>query len=307
MAEEYEHVVCIPTFRRPEHLRKTLASLAAQHTQRRFAVVVVDNDADAREGFESACGFMKAGSLPGLVLTESTRGNCAAINCAFAAARREFPNARYFLMIDDDEIADSVWLDAMVDTAERTGADVVGGPVHFNFEDRTSVFCDHPLFQTSYDTSGPVPIIFGSGNCLIARRAFERLDDPSFDMRFNFLGGGDTEFFTRCQRLGMQFHWCQEAVIRETVPRDRTTMRFLVRRGLRTGALNYLIDRKGAAGTTRQLLVIAKNFGALPVGLFRAVHLYAKCWDLRLAVHPILVAAGRSLASIGLEPHQYGS
>jgi len=38
-------VVCIPSFRRPQHLRLTLESLAAQRTARRFAVVIVDNDA----------------------------------------------------------------------------------------------------------------------------------------------------------------------------------------------------------------------------------------------------------------------
>src|SRR5580704_7070332 len=38
-------VVCIPCFRRPEHLRLTLGSLADQRTDRRFAVVIVDNDA----------------------------------------------------------------------------------------------------------------------------------------------------------------------------------------------------------------------------------------------------------------------
>jgi len=41
-------VVCIPAFRRPRHLRLTLESLASQRTDRRFAVVVVENDARPR-------------------------------------------------------------------------------------------------------------------------------------------------------------------------------------------------------------------------------------------------------------------
>ena len=35
-----EIVVCIPSFRRPQHLQLTLESLAGQRTDRRFAVVV---------------------------------------------------------------------------------------------------------------------------------------------------------------------------------------------------------------------------------------------------------------------------
>ena len=42
-------VVCIPCFRRPQHLRLTLRSLADQRTQRSFAVVMVENDATGRE------------------------------------------------------------------------------------------------------------------------------------------------------------------------------------------------------------------------------------------------------------------
>jgi glycosyltransferase involved in cell wall biosynthesis len=38
-------VVCIPTFRRPAGLKKTLESLAAQAGMNHFAVVVVEKDA----------------------------------------------------------------------------------------------------------------------------------------------------------------------------------------------------------------------------------------------------------------------
>ena len=42
-------VVCVPCFRRPQHLRLTLESLAGQCTPRSFAVVMVENDAARRE------------------------------------------------------------------------------------------------------------------------------------------------------------------------------------------------------------------------------------------------------------------
>lgn len=43
-----EAVVTVPTFRRPEQVLLTLASLEAQRTTRRFAVVVMENDAERR-------------------------------------------------------------------------------------------------------------------------------------------------------------------------------------------------------------------------------------------------------------------
>ena len=58
-----EIVVCIPSFRRPQHLRLTLQSLADQHTGRRFAVVMVENDASKCESVPVAAEFLGAGKL----------------------------------------------------------------------------------------------------------------------------------------------------------------------------------------------------------------------------------------------------
>src|SRR5664279_4514986 len=60
-------VVCIPSFRRPQHLRRTLQSLARQRTGRRFAVVIVENDAEGRESLAVAADMLERGSLRGPV------------------------------------------------------------------------------------------------------------------------------------------------------------------------------------------------------------------------------------------------
>src|ERR1700722_3023033 len=214
-----EVVVCIPSFRRPQHLRLTLASLAGQHTKRRFAVVIVENDAGGCGSVPVAAEFLSTEKLTGLCVVEPRQGNCHAINAAFETALATFPTAAHFLMIDDDEIASADWLELMVRASEITGADLIGGPVLQNFDDEMKRGLQrHPAFRPAYDTSGPVPVIYGSGNCLITRPVFTGLADPAFDLRFNFLGGGDTDFFARCRQAGMKFHWAAEAVITETVP-----------------------------------------------------------------------------------------
>ena len=212
-----EAVICVPTFRRPEMLRATLESLVAQQTSVAFAVVVVDNDAEAKEGLGIARAFFADGRLKGFVATEDRQGNVHAINAAFGMARVAFPAVEYFLMIDDDEIAAPIWLDQMIAAARRDNADVVGGPVFPIFPaDVKAAFRDHPVYWPAYSKSGPVPMIYGTGNCLITRRVFEGLANASFDPAFNFLGGGDTEFFTRCRKAGFKFHWCHEASDKRT-------------------------------------------------------------------------------------------
>ena len=299
-------VVCIPSFRRPQHLRRTLESLVHQRTDRRFAVVIVENDASACGSVPVAAEFLQAGRFPGLCVVEPRQGNCHAINAAFEAALATFPAAAHFLMIDDDEIASADWLELMVRAAEVTGADVVGGPVLQHFDDDTKRGLQrHPAFLPAYQSSGPVPIIYGCGNCLIRRPVFERLASPAFDPRFNFLGGGDVDFFTRCRRGGMKFHWVAEAVITETVPQVRTHPAWLALRGLRIGAINYHVQRKAARTPWLRVKLLAKILALLPLSLFRAVRLFLTEHKALIALHPMIVAAGGVLAAIGIEPQPY--
>jgi GT2 family glycosyltransferase len=299
-------VVCIPSFRRPQHLRLTLDSLANQRTDRRFAVVLVENDASKRESVPVAIEFFWTGNIPGLCIVEPRQGNCHAINAAFETALATFPAATKLLMIDDDEIASPDWLERMVDAAEATGADLVGGPVQPNFDDELKRgLRRHPAFRPAYDESGPVPVIYGCGNCLITRRVFETLADPAFDLKFNFLGGGDTDFFVRCRQAGMKFHWAADAVITETVPHSRTSPGWLVVRGLRIGAINYHIEVKAARTYLARAKLLAKMLAMLPLSLIRAGRLVFSEQKPIIALHPMTVAAGSALAAIGIEPQPY--
>ena len=299
-------VVCIPCFRRPHHLRRTLESLASQRTSRRFAVVTVENDASKSESVSVATEYLMSGKLAGLCVIEPRQGNCHAINAAFETALQMFPEAASLLMIDDDEIASSDWLERMLATAEATGAEIVGGPVFPEFDDaRKRGLGRHPAFAPAYETSGPVPVIYGCGNCLIRRSVFERLGTPAFDLRFNFLGGGDTDFFYRCRRLGMRFHWVAEAEISETVPQSRTSLKWLAMRGLRIGAINYHVQRKATPTAWLRAKLAAKLLAALPLSFVYAVHAILTGRGRSIAMHPVTVAIGSALAAIGLEPQPY--
>ncbi|RXG94915.1 glycosyltransferase family 2 protein [Bradyrhizobium zhanjiangense] len=298
-------VVCIPCFRRPQHLRLTLDSLVSQRTPRSFAVVMVENDAARRESAPVAAEYLAGGRLQGVCLVEKRQGNCQAINAAFETAQALFPAATRFLMIDDDEIASPDWLELMVRTAEATGADVVGGPVVPVFDDDSQPWLSrHPAFCPAYDYSGAVPLIYGCGNCLITRAVFERFERPAFDLRFNFLGGGDCDFFVRCRDAGMTFHWTAEAVITETVPQSRTSLGWIAKRGLRIGAINYRVQSKAARSAAARMLVFAQMVGRMPLSLVRAASLLTSSKTV-VAMHPVMVALGSVLAAFGIEPKPY--
>lgn len=304
-AAAIEAVVCIPTFRRPEWLQRTLLSVLAQKTDFPFAVVVIDNDGANPAGAAVARQLLSEHGIAHAVDVESQQGNCHAINSAFRLALDHFPGARHLLMIDDDETAADAWLQNMVEAARTNEADIVGGPVIRTFETAApAAIRNHSLFGSIDGASRAVPMIHGSGNCLIRRHVFERMPFPFFDLRFNFLGGGDMEFFTRCRLAGCRFWWCAEAVIQETVPADRANAKWLMTRSIRTGSINCVIDRlhMGAFATPK---VIAKNLVSLGLGLARSMVILAHTGQVIPATHPLLMSVGRMAPLLGLLPKPY--
>ena len=90
-AETVEAVVTLPTFKRPEQVLETLASLKAQKTGRRFAVIVMENEAEARAGAKAALPLFEHGEISGLVIVAHERGNCSAYNAGWANGAPAFP------------------------------------------------------------------------------------------------------------------------------------------------------------------------------------------------------------------------
>ncbi|MBV8925532.1 MAG: glycosyltransferase family 2 protein [Bradyrhizobium sp.] len=301
-----EAVVCIPTFRRPAGLRKTLASLTAQAGAKNFAVVVVENDGEKLEGKRVADSVFASQVLYGFCAVERTQGNCSAINTAFRTAREHFPAAEFFLMIDDDEEAAPTWLAGMIETARSSGADLVGGPVVRRFEsDAPASLRKHPLFYSTITRSGETAVLHGTGNCLIRRRVLETLGEPMLDPRFNFLGGGDMDLFTRCQLAGFRSYWNAEARVFETVPAQRTKTRWVLRRSIATGAINYRIDQKRYQGRSGAAWLALKNVISVAIAPFRAARALLATGHWLPASHPLCLSIGRNLAAFGLAPTPY--
>lgn len=301
-----EIIVCIPTFRRPAGLKRTLESLAAQAQAERFAVIVVENDAEKLEGKEVAEAMFASLALSGIAIIERKQGNCSAINTAFRTARDGFPAAEFFLMIDDDEEASPTWLAGMIKTARSSGADLVGGPVVRCFVGNApSSLQKHPLFYSTITRSGATGSLHGTGNCLIRRRVLDAIGEPTLDPRFNFLGGGDMDFFTRCRLKGFKSYWNEDAKVFETVPAQRTKAQWVLRRSITTGVINYTIDQKRYPGLRGGAWLLLKNLVSLAIAPFRAAKALLATGHWLSASHPLCLSIGRNLAALGLAPTPY--
>ncbi|MCB8839595.1 glycosyltransferase family 2 protein [Aurantimonas sp. VKM B-3413] len=305
-ASRFEAVVTLPTFRRPDHLVATLESLAAQKTDRPFAVIVMENDDEGRAGLAAATPLFESGRIEGLVIIAHERGNCSAYNAGWATALERFPAMRHLLVIDDDEIACEEWLERLVTAAETLSADMVGGPQMPRFEPGArAAFLRHPVFTPHYRETGRVPILFSSGNVVIRRTVLEAMGAPFLDTAFNFVGGGDADFYSRCRERGFTFGWCAEAPVFETVPARRTEFSWLNARSLRNGALSTMIEARRRVGPNAKAKRLAKSAALLAASPFRSLALGLRTGSPTIGLYHLQVAVGRLFGEFGHVNEQY--
>lgn len=302
-----EIVVTMPTFKRPEHLLESLASLQAQVTSRNFAVIVMENEAEKREGAEAAKPLFETGAVKGMVIIAHDRGNCCAYNAGWLTALVHFPAFKYLLVIDDDELADPHWIDRMAKAAESLPADIVGGPqvpVFERPEDNHWAF--HPVFAPPYRSTGRVEQLFSSGNLLISRTVLEQMGPPFLDLRFNFMGGGDSDFLSRSAARGFRLGWCADAPVHETIPSRRLEADWIRARAVRNGVISTLVEKGKRSGDPfGRVKVIAKSLALLAASPLRGLRTLVTTGSFSIAQYPVLVAIGRIIAEFGYTNEQY--
>ena len=305
--ETFQAIVTVPTFRRPVQLLETLGSLQAQQTDRRFAVIVMENEADAREGAMAALPLFESSAVQGMLIVAHERGNCSAYNAGWQTALLHFPSFEHLLVIDDDELADPEWLERMCKASETLGADIVGGPQVPVFEDASHAkWAAHPVFAPPYAQTGLVEALYSSGNLLLGRNVLMRMGPPFLDLRFNFMGGGDSDFLSRSRQAGFRLAWCAEARTLEMVPARRLEADWIRARSLRNGVISTLVEKKKRAGTPLAgLKVFAKSLALLAASPFRGALKLARTGSVSTGLYPIYVALGRVLAEFGYANEQY--
>ncbi|RDJ26978.1 glycosyltransferase [Bosea caraganae] len=306
LLRDVQSVVCVPTFKRPDLLERTLRSLAAQQGGHDFAVIVVENEGVERAGAKRAQALLAEGLFKGFVIVEPRQGNCKAYNAAWRCALTRFPALTQVLGIDDDEEAEPQWLDAFLSAVKSAPAQLFGGSVTSNFEDASRAWlAAHPVFRSHYSVSGAVPILYSSANYLIRREVLEKLGFPFLDESFDFTGGGDSDFFRRAGEAGFRFWWVQDAAMRETMSRRRSEFGWILARGLRNGAISAQIERRLDPSYRGRLKVLAKSLALLAASPARGLILGLRTRSATIGLYHAKVALGRLISEFGVQNEQY--
>ena len=200
--------IIVPTYRRPESLRRCLCSLTElDYDPELYEVVVVDDGSLPAVSVERAV-LESGGRVSKRLIRQEHGGPAAARN---AGARR----ARFELLAftDDDCRPDPCWLAELASSWGECESRVVGGRTINALDDDLYATASQALVayltESSWDRGDP---FFASNNLALSRELFRRLG--GFDERYPLAAGEDRDFCERCVREGCEMAFSERATVR---------------------------------------------------------------------------------------------
>jgi succinoglycan biosynthesis protein ExoM len=249
-------VVALCTSQRPTMLQNCLDSLVRQNfpADVSLTIVVVENHStDACRGIVER--YVEEPGRPRIVYAHEPRlGIPIARNRSLDLALAE--GADWIAFIDDDEVAETDWIAALVGASQAfPSADAWQGVVQ-----RVCVGADQPYWLNRRRDRGPrgTPLDVAATNNSMIRASLVRAG-LRFDESMRFTGGSDRKFFLQARAEGASIRHVGEAVVRETWPPERCTLAWRLRTDYRKGAVRMCIDlTRSWRDVTRHL---ARNVG----------------------------------------------
>lgn len=299
-------LVAIPTFRRPDGLRRLLTAIAAMETQADIRVLVADNEGADGAGMALVSTLASSYRFPIEAIAVPERGLSSVRNAMVAHARKDRA-LDYLAMIDDDEWPTRTWIDDLVAMQKATGAGIVGGPNLPVFAPGAPGWAAHcPLFVSDDMADGIVDIVWGTCNLLLHRSAFAHSDSNLFDPLFNRSGGEDVDAFMRLKAAGLRFAWSRSAVVWDDIPLSRTSLGWITKRAFRIGNSNMLVQLRWKYGRYGRLLAFPYALAAVAANLALLV-LFSLSPKRRLTYYCRLVRSLGKLAFLtGRRSFEYG-
>jgi succinoglycan biosynthesis protein ExoM len=266
--------ICICTYKRPKFLKALLLALEKQVTHGLFdySIVVVDNDrAESARQTVELYGQQTTISISYYV--EPEQNIALARNRAVANA-----SGNLVAFIDDDEVPIDEWLVRMHETLSKFDADGVLGPViPFFAVAPPEWMVKAGLFERPNSSNTNLVIKWtqtGTGNVLIRRSILDEVPGP-FGREFGS-GGEDQDFFRREMSLGKVFVWCEDAIVHETIPAERTRLSFHLRRALLRGKISFSNPSGRVIGILKSLAACGFYTILLPFLLLGGRHLFVR-------------------------------
>ena len=298
--------IVVPTFRRPDSLKRLLLSILNDISARDdVTIVVADNDVaeSARETVET---IDKTHQAKIIYTVAPDPGVSNARNAAMAHV-----SSRYVLFLDDDMEVTPDFLGPLLDASRTLNAAMTFAPIKAVLPDDMENMTEWiaPLF--SRQIGGDTRLIdeaMGTGGCLLDLDKFT-LPSPVFDPAMNETGGEDDALFAAIFEQGGKSGWCANVTALEHVPPPRATEAYIWSRHFADGQTpaRAAADR-GLSGLPSILKWMA--VGAVQTALHGAAFLFLKLVGKPEAVGQLgrfAQGVGKIFWWDGMSPKLYGA
>jgi succinoglycan biosynthesis protein ExoM len=301
-------LVGIATYKRPTMLERLLRAIEKFVTNAEVRVLVADNDRNARDGIAIVNSLRASGyrfPIEGVVVEKQglTYSRNAILEFGFSN-----PSVDFVAMMDDDQWPEPDWLNALLKVQRDTAADIVGAAVWPEFEVNPPKWAvQSSVYALNTTTTGVVDMLTGNGGILISRNFTTLIRPPWYDHAFAKSGGEDVDLFVRLRAVGGRFARAAGAVIHETFPASRVTLRWALARAYRSGNTDMRVLLRYHQGKGELIKEGAKITGALIV---YSVALVLFLWSPGRRVDALCKlcrAAGKVAALFGANYHEYAT
>ena len=263
--------VCVITRKRPRMIKNLLDSFRSldvpPHVELFF--VVMENS-DRLELIEQIAAFRAMATAHSVYHEiEPELGIPLARNKAVQTALLN--GASVVLFVDDDEVVTKDWLCRIITRYRESDLMLIGGPVAVNFEGQPRSSWGAGLrrgiihrYNNKIRKSGALwrkgkesRITVVTNNWLADAQLFTKYR-LRFDERLRFSGGSDSEFHHRVHDRGIPTGWALDAMVIETIPETRISLRYQFRRAMAQSrnSLGEHYRRKGIFRATAMVAAV---------------------------------------------------
>lgn len=249
-------VVAVCTYRRNEPLRALLEALerqAASVDRVCVGVSIVDDspEAMARPVLDPFTGRFAGG----LRYTNPASGNISTARNAAIETSLDM-GAEWIMFIDDDCLPSERWMAEMLAMQERTGADLITGPVEdVAHPAAPSWLTEQPFLNVIEEyVDGEEPPYGTTANVLIRAAWLRENPEVRFRAELGVLGGEDMVWFEAARVAGIVHRYALGAPVVEQVPLERSSFPYQLRKKLWFGNTMYVTNADHGENPNRLFL-----------------------------------------------------
>ena len=239
-------VIGIPTYKRRAMLEKLILSIydsqINQDLIKSIEIVVVDNDEERTA--ESVITNLKNKCIPPFNLhyfNFPKKGLTHVRNEILKQSLNFGPD--YIAFVDDDEYVTENWLNELMKTMIHMNADIVLGPNLPVFEKEVPDYIGRWFHVQNFESNTRMQLV--ESNNLLIKSKFLVDHNLRFDSRFDQTGGEDTFFGVQAIQRGARIFWSHDAIVYETIPEKRATLKWVIRRIYRAAStFTYILKLK---------------------------------------------------------------